>query len=139
MSICRYACGIYGTTSLSLIIQRLESLQNKAIKVLFNNAYPNKNVEIIQQENKILNIKQMINYTLITQNYYKAEYKKAICRPVRNNNNWLMEPLCVNSYRKRNLSYLIPHIFNKLPLELRNCKKYKLKKEIRKWIMKSTV
>lgn len=137
MSVCRYACCIYGTTSLSLI-QRMQSVQNKAAKVLFNNSHSKKNTKTIFKEEKLLTIKQLINYTTITQNYFKPEFKKPTTRPIRNNNNWLIEPSYTNSYGKRNQTYQIPHIFNKLPAEMRKCKKYTFKTEIKKWVLNCT-
>jgi hypothetical protein len=137
MSISRYACCIYGTTSQGLV-ERVQKIHNKAVKVLFNDGYSNKNSATIFAEQKILTFKQMIIYTILTQNYHKPDYKNLIKRPIRNNHNWLIEPVWRNSYGKRNFEYLIPHTFNLLPEELRKIvHKQKVNKGIKHWLLNS--
>jgi hypothetical protein len=136
MSITRYACSIYGTTSNGLI-ERLQKLHNKAVKVLFKNDRTKKQTTEIFREHQILTIKQLVDYTIIAQNYFETNFKLPVERKVRNNNNWLVEPKWRNSYGKRGLSYLIPHLFNKLPAELRNLNtKQSVKREIKSWIIR---
>jgi len=135
MSICRYGCTIYGTTSNGLI-KRIQQILNKAIKVLFNQDRQIKKTNTILKEQKILTFKQMMDYATLIHNYNKSTFKIPISRQIRHNNNWLLEPFCRNSYGKRNQAFVIPHTFNKLPTHLRKFTNiYKAKKEIKKWLI----
>jgi hypothetical protein len=130
----RYSCAIYGSTTDGKI-ERLQKIQNKAIKVLFDPTNRNSSTKI-HKENNILKVKQMIEYYILTKNYYSNEFKIPLLRSVRNSNNWLIEPLWRNSYGKRSQSYMVPRLFNKLPTTLRKVnKKHVMKKEIKKWLI----
>jgi hypothetical protein len=135
MSLTRYANTIYGSTSVNLIA-RVQKVINKAIKVLFNNDRTKKRTQLLYEELKIMNVKQSIIYTNLTQNYFKTDFKIKKSRNVRKDNNWLVEPMWRNSYGKRGMAFQIPHQFNKLPTELRNLTSiYKVRKEIKKWLI----
>jgi hypothetical protein len=139
MSILRYSCGIYGSTSPGLI-ERLQKLQNKAVKVLFTNgSVLKKRTTQIFKECNIFTIKQMIVYTILTQNYFNSNFKNPVSRNVRNNTKWLTEPTWRNSYGKRGLKYLIPATFNSLPSKLRFLSNInKVKRELKKWLLGQT-
>ena len=116
MSKLRYCCSIYGSTT-ETRIDRLQKIQNKTIKVLFAS---NLKTDEIYKAHKITSIKQMVEYQIITQNYFKQTHKKQIVRATRNCKEWLVVPISRNSYGKRNQGYMIPHIFNKILTYLRS-------------------
>jgi hypothetical protein len=132
MSQLRYGCTIYGSTTESYI-NRLQKVQNKAVKVLFESN--NVTTAQLYKRLEINNVNQMIELQIITQNYFSQLHKTPLLRPVRNSNVWLKTPLWRNSYGKRGQSFIIPNTFNKLPFNLRklNSKK-EVKCLIKKWI-----
>jgi hypothetical protein len=135
MSITRYGITVFGTTSVNLI-DRIQKIHNKAIKILFKNERTRKSTKDLYKDLKLLTVKQTMVYTILTQHYNTTEFKIPVDRCVRNNNNWLKLPSWRNSYGKRGLAYQIPYLFNKLPAELRNMSsKYKVKGIIKNWLV----
>jgi hypothetical protein len=129
----RYACTIYGLTSKGLV-DRLQKVLNKALKVLYNNDSQLRSSEIRKKYN-LFDIKQIIKFTVIRSNYFSNKFKIDVLRAARCNNNWLQTPIWNNSYGKRTRHYVIPQMFNMLPRELRNLKtNHAVKKEVKKWI-----
>lgn len=134
LSVSRYACNIYGTTSCGLI-DRIQILHNKAIKVLFNCNHKYKHASEIYKEQKLLTFRQIMEYNILTQNYFKPNFKIPNSRAIRNNNYWLKLPIWRNSYGKRGQVYTIPQTFNKLPSHLREIQNVNsVKKLIKNWI-----
>ena len=137
MSIMKYGCSIYGSTTKSTL-ERLQKLQNKAVKVLFGH-YTNKSTSQLYSENGIFTLNQLYTYEHITRNYFSNKHKIFNERNSRANNNWIKLPLWRNSYGKRNQDFVIPWIFNKIPLLLRNVQTVcKMKYEIKKWVLTSS-
>ena len=52
-------------------------------------------------------------------------------------NEGLVVPKCTNKYGERTLQYLVPTIFNKLPMSIKNVSKYttKVKFNLKKWLL----
>jgi hypothetical protein len=136
MSNTRYANTIFGSTSGNLI-DRIQKIHNKAVKILFkNSSNMSKHTTELYKDIKMLNVKQLISYSILTQNFNKAEFKIPVERGVRNNNKWLKEPTWRNSYGRRGLKYQVPYQFNKLPADLRNIKSiYIFKKQVKQWLI----
>lgn len=131
----RYACMVYASTSFG-IINRLQKILNKAAKVLFGDYTDMKSTKDIFNENKLMTLHNLFNYTIITNNYFSSEWKIPVNRSVRNNNNWLILPSVRNSYGKRGMNYIVPNLFNKIPAKIRKLNNlYKMKKEIKEWLL----
>jgi hypothetical protein len=111
----RYGIEVYGFQA-EYLINRLQKLQNKIIKVLFGNG--NKTTEEIFKENKILKIIQLRDFIVITKNYFINTHKNIDVNKqerLRKNALRFEIPKWNNTYGKRNKGYYIPTIFNKLP------------------------
>lgn len=135
-SIIRYGCGIYGYTT-SGYVEKLQKLQNKAMKVLFRKKIKH-NTEMLYKENKIMTVKQLIKNCVIQRNYFKNEFKEKITRSRRDMTCWLKVPAWRNSYGKRGKCYIVPTEFNTIPVNLRNIRNpTEMKRKIKNWILTS--
>jgi hypothetical protein len=136
MSQITYGCSVYGTTT-DGYIERLQKIQNKAVKVLFD--LKELSASNFMKAHSILNVKQAIDYQIITKNYFNCAFKIPILRNVRSANDYLKIPAWRNSYGKRTQAYRIPSAFNKLPLALRNIDKLgEMKYKMKSWIISNT-
>jgi hypothetical protein len=132
-SIIRYGCSIYGTTT-SGFINKLQKIQNKALKALFGKQ-TGQSSNMIYEKYKIMTTKQLIKNCVIKRNYFLNEYKIVNNRNVRKCSEWLRVPIWRNSYGKRGQTYVIPAIFNMIPLELRCiARKSEMSRKIKEWI-----
>jgi hypothetical protein len=121
-SLLRYGLEIYGNTS-EYLINRLQTIQNKFVKVMFGNKYnENKRTKQIFKEKNILKIKELHSFIIITKNYFRNKYKitsKNVNR-LREGKRRYEVPKWNNLYGKRRQLWYIPELFNDLPQELLN-------------------
>ena len=110
----------YGHTS-DYLIQRLQRIQNKLVKVLFGKTKIKKTIELFT-ENELLNLKELKEFIILTKYYYCNKHKiisRNINR-IRDGKRKFEMPKWNNLYGKRRKTWFIPEIFNKIPNELLN-------------------
>lgn len=103
------------------MIDRLQKVQNKIIKILFGNGL--KKTSELYKENKILKIIELRDYIIITTNYYSNKFKNCNLNRkgrLRNNKPTYEIPRWNNKYGQRNKGWYIPNIFNKVPKNMLN-------------------
>jgi hypothetical protein len=120
-SILRYGIEQYGFAS-EYLIERIQKLQNKLIKVMFGHG-KKKKTSILYKEKKILKIIELRDYIITTKNYYQTKYKISTNYRdnLRKNKRRYVIPNWNNKYGKRIKIWYIPTIFNKLPDNMLNC------------------
>lgn len=119
-SLLRYGIEVFGFAS-EYMINRLQRIQNKIVKVLFGNDNAKTNDLFIN--NNILKVIDIRNLVIIIKNYYintHKNYDKSKGERLRKNTMRYDVPLWNNTYGLRNKTYYIPHIFNKLDDSLLN-------------------
>lgn len=119
-SILRYGIEIYGLSS-DYLIQRLQKIQNKLVKIMFGNKTNLKTSKLFFN-NEILKIRELKEFIIITKNYYNNTHKilPLNADKLREGKRKFNMPIWNNSYGKRRKSWYIPSIFNKLTTELLN-------------------
>jgi hypothetical protein len=131
-----YGIEIYGFASEHLI-KRLQRTQNKIVKMFFK-GNDDLTTEMLFKKHKLFNITQLRDYTVIKNNFFVNNYKHVDQYKVeylRDETIRFPLPLWKNEYGKRNKSYYIPLIFNKLPKEFKDVVSYnKLKTLYKTWI-----
>jgi len=136
-SIIRYGIEIYGQTS-EYLIERLQKIHNKLIKVMFGNN-KSKKTTTLYKENEILKIKELMEFIMVTKNYYCNTYKtisKSIGK-FRGNKRRYDMPSWNNIYGKRRKIWKIPELFNKIPKEmLEYVTLNEFKKKYKDWLIK---
>jgi hypothetical protein len=131
----RYGIEVYGNATKTTIL-RLQKIQNKIIRVLFQRKKPCKVSELMAKE-KILNIEGLTDYVIIIKHYFDLSTKfnnlknKSSMRNVK-----LKVPLWRNLYGKMRRHYYSNTKFNNLPETLKNLESFsKLKKDLKEHII----
>jgi len=111
-SILRYGTEIYGHAS-EYLINRLQKIQNKLIKILFGNGKKYK-THILFKKNRIMNIKEIKDFAILSKYYFNNKYKNyTSCHSrIRGGNRKFRLPQWRNQYGKRRREWYIPEIFN---------------------------
>jgi hypothetical protein len=120
-SIIRYGIEIYGHTS-EYLLQRLQTVQNKLVKVMFGTNKKNERTSKLFKEKKIMKIVELKKFILATKNYYTNLYKiksKSLSK-LRGNKRIFEMPQWRNHYGKRIKKWYIPELYNELPNEMLN-------------------
>ena len=120
-------------------LDKLQKTQNIILKVLFKSKDSNITTKEIYTKYKILNIRQLRDHTIVCENYFEDRFKKInntkveILRPSTYR---FTVPAIINNYGKNNREYLIPTLFNKLPMKLLQIEGIsKAKKEIKNYMI----
>lgn len=132
----RYGIEVYGLAS-EYIINRLQHLQNKIVKVMFGNKFT-KTQDIYKTE-KILTVLKLRDQIIITKNYFDKKHKNYNAekhKRLRQNSVRYELPRWSNKYGLRNKNFYIPMIFNRLTQELSNQVSIeKLKPELKNFLI----
>jgi hypothetical protein len=133
----RYAIEVYGWAN-DTNINKLQTIQNKIVKLLFKSSKLNKTNDIFYNM-KILKIRQLKEYVVIIKNYFELSNKIATTRAdnkLRNTTVTLKTPSWKNNYGKLLTKFYAPNIFNKIPLKLQKLETYgAVKREIKTWLL----
>jgi hypothetical protein len=134
----RYGIELFGFAP-SYLIDRLQKVFNKTIKVLFSKANQVKSTTSLCKEFEILNVNNLRNLVIILNNYYLNDFKYKDTSKInflRENSLRFTVPLVRNTYGLKCKDHYIPTIFNKIPTELQNLKSFRtVKTQIKKWLL----
>jgi hypothetical protein len=127
-----YAIELYGKASNKQII-RLQSIQDKMLKILFVHTKPH----VTRLNNEIMNISSLSIYTCIVKNYFtlqkKLERQKNTSQLRKEH---LPTPMWKNKYGKMTETYFATKCFNNLPKKLKNLNTYgSIKTEIKSYLL----
>lgn len=121
-------------------LNRVQNLQNKCIKAITWRTGLTE-VEDICKSLKILNVKQLVNYTILSkyrnkiaiQEVQKHEYGTRSGKETR-----YLVPKTTNKYGERTLKVKIPKNFNELPEEIRETmSNTRFKKRLKSWMIEN--
>lgn len=132
----RYGIEVFGFAT-DYIINRLQKLQNKIVKVLFGN---NKDsTKQTYKKNEILTISKLRDLIIIKNNYFLNNHKKCTSEKqtrLRAKSLRFEIPKWENKYGLRIQRFYVPKIFNRLPKELLMHSNIKnLKPELKKFLL----
>jgi hypothetical protein len=137
-SLLRYGIEIYGQAAESHI-ERIQKLQNKIIKILFKSNQSNCSTKDIYYKYKLLNVRQLRDFVIISNNYYSENFKNTCpdkTKKFRQSTYRYEVPFAQNEYGKHTRNYTIPKLFNKIPTKLLNITKIgRVKKELRLYLL----
>ena len=135
----RYGIEIYGQAS-KTHIDRVQKVQNKIITILFKNKNTCTTSDIFKKH-KILNIRKLRDFIIITKNYFDNTYKitsNTKAKILRETTYRHEVPSIRNDYGKQSRTYYIPKVFNKLPTNLININGIKKSKiEVKKFLLEN--
>ena len=134
-AVIRYGLTIWGTTNKTLL-NKVEKIQNKMVMQLDPTE---RNVYKIYKNLNILPIPDLLQYILITDNFFSNRYKTIrnaphdiVLRNIRKYN----VPSFINAHGKRTLEHIIPKLFNKLPQNIESSETIsQLKNRLRHWLL----
>lgn len=127
-------------------LNKILSLQNNMIKSIapldVKLKYVN-NITALYQHSKVLPVHNLFLYKFIVKFYFSKQYKTLYTKPLttRSSNKIIYNtPTFNNKHGKRQLSYAIPSIFNKIPDNILNLNNINsVKREIKSWLLKLNV
>jgi hypothetical protein len=131
-SVVRYGILAWGCTT-EMYVNKIMSIQNRIIKIIFPNGKSD-------HVNKLLNVKQLHKHIFLTANYFSDQHKKlpSHSHSTRTIDTFLIPANINNNYGKQTQRYLVPKIFNELPVSVRSIRKIsEIKKAIKVHIIKS--
>lgn len=135
-SLLRYGIELYGFAT-DYLINRLQSLQNKIVKMLFGNKI-DKTAKIFKDK-EILTVLQLRDQIVIINNYFTNKHKKCNSeklKRLRQHKHRFTMPRWFNKYGQRNKNYYIPKIFNRLDNNLLSFNSIRsLKPELKKFLI----
>lgn len=134
----RYGIEVYGFATCDLI-QKLQRIQNKAVKILFGYGHNLSTKEIFKKE-KILNVIQLRDYTVMLKRFFveKISYESLkLKRPNRHSKTMLPTAMCRNSYGTKCQDFYSPYIFNQLSESFVTIQSFsELKRSLKNWYFK---
>lgn len=121
-SILRYGILTWGRTTEGYI-NEIVRIQNQILKRI----HPN-----LDENSKILGIKELYKYVFVITHYYSDKHKNCIQHEheTRNKNRFVLPKEIYNKYGEQTRKYLIPKIFNELPHTLLKLQKISRTKKL---------
>jgi hypothetical protein len=88
---------------------------------------------------QLLPFETIVKYVLITQHYFNENHSvpRLHCYLTRESSNQpLVMPRAINRFGEKTFNYVIPRVWNEIPVNLRNLKnKNIVKNKIKKWLL----
>jgi len=135
----------YGLTAWGLAsnykIAKIQKLQDKCVKTLAGKNLESFSLDQIYEKFGLLKVTSMVKFKLIKRYHFNTLYREEKSHPHQTRLNRTPQykiPVWCNKYGKRTLEYVIPSLYNSLPLNLRSATGIQhLKTCLKKWLIEA--